>query len=146
MGKFCEPDTKAYLFLFSCHHHFSVHFFVQETKKKYFEVLNKVTIQGLASVHFLTFKDSETVMVVCIKKLSKWKPSLYFLSGCCKHSNCHIKFTYSEKATKFCEISTVDLSYVVPVKSTVEISQNFMTFSEYMNFNSCSCNNNSSSR
>ena len=27
-----------------------------------------------------------------------------------------IKFIYSEKATKFCEISTVDLSYVVPVK------------------------------
>ena len=33
-----------------------------------------------------------------------------------------LKFIYSEKATKFCEISTVDLSYVVPVKSTVEIS------------------------
>ena len=34
----------------------------------------------------------------------------------------------------FCEISTVDLSYVVTVKSTVEISQNFVAFSEYMNF------------
>ena len=45
-----------------------------------------------------------------------------------------IKFIYSEKATKFCEISTVDLSYEVPVKSTVEISQNFVAFSEYMNF------------
>ena len=41
---------------------------------------------------------------------------------------------YSEKATKFCEISTVDLSYVVPVKYTVEISQNFVAFSEYLNF------------
>ena len=39
---------------------------------------------------------------------------------------------YSEKATKLCEISTVDFSYVV--KSTVEISQNFVAFSEYMNF------------
>ena len=37
-------------------------------------------------------------------------------------------------ATKICEISTVDLSYVVMVKSTVEISQNFVAFSEYMNF------------
>ena len=45
-----------------------------------------------------------------------------------------LKFIYSEKATKFCEISTVDLSYVVPVKSTVEILQNFVAFSEYMNF------------
>ena len=40
----------------------------------------------------------------------------------------------SEKATNVCEISTVDLSYVVMVKSTVEISQNFAAFSEYMNF------------
>ena len=32
-----------------------------------------------------------------------------------------VKFIYSEKATKFCEISTVDLSYVVPVKYTGEI-------------------------
>ena len=45
-----------------------------------------------------------------------------------------VKLIYSEKATKFCKISTVDLSYVVPVKSTVEISQNFVAFSEYMNF------------
>ena len=41
---------------------------------------------------------------------------------------------YSEKATKFCEISTVDLSDVVTDQSTVEISQNFVTVSEYMNF------------
>ena len=46
-----------------------------------------------------------------------------------------LKFIYSEKATKFCEISTVDLSYVVPVKCQVEILQNFVAFSEYMNFN-----------
>ena len=46
-----------------------------------------------------------------------------------------LKFIYSEKDTKFCEISTVDLSYEVTVKSAVEISQNFVPFSEYMNFN-----------
>ena len=45
-----------------------------------------------------------------------------------------LKFIYSEKATHFCEISIIDLSYVVTVKSTVEISQNFVAFSEYMNF------------
>ena len=45
-----------------------------------------------------------------------------------------LKFIYSEKATKFYEISTVDLFYVVAVKSTVEILQNFVAFSEYMNF------------
>ena len=42
---------------------------------------------------------------------------------------------YSEKATKFFEISTLFLSYVVPaVKSKMEILQNFAAFSEYMNF------------
>ena len=46
-----------------------------------------------------------------------------------------LKFIYSVKATKICEISTVDLSYVVPVKSTVEILQNFVAFSKYMIFN-----------
>ena len=46
-----------------------------------------------------------------------------------------LKFIYSEKATKFCEISTLIWSYVVPVKSKVEISQNFVAFSEHMNFN-----------
>ena len=46
-----------------------------------------------------------------------------------------IKFIYSEKATKFCEIFTLLLSYAVPVKSKVKISQNFVAFSEYMNFN-----------
>ena len=45
-----------------------------------------------------------------------------------------LKFIYSKKPTKFCEISTLLLSYVVPVKSKVEISQNFVAFSECMNF------------
>ena len=45
-----------------------------------------------------------------------------------------VKFIYSEKATNFCKISTVDLSYLVMVKSTVEISQKFLAFSDYMNF------------
>ena len=49
-------------------------------------------------------------------------------------SNHRLKFIYSEKATKFFEISTLLLSYVVPVKSKVKISQNFVAFSEYMNF------------
>ena len=41
---------------------------------------------------------------------------------------------YSEKATKFCKIFTLLLSYVVPVKSKVKISQNVVAFSECMNF------------
>jgi hypothetical protein len=49
---------------------------------------------------------------------------------------------YSEKATKFGEISTLFSSYVVPVKSKVEILQNFAAFSEYMNFNANCYENN----
>ena len=41
---------------------------------------------------------------------------------------------YSEKATKFCEILTLLFSYVLPVKSKVKILQNFVAFSEDMNF------------
>ena len=44
------------------------------------------------------------------------------------------KFIYSEKTAKFCEIFTLLVSYVVPVKSKVKILQNFVAFSEYMNF------------
>ena len=44
------------------------------------------------------------------------------------------KFIYSEKVTNFFEISLVDLSYAVTVKSLVEILHNFVAFSEYMNF------------
>ena len=52
----------------------------------------------------------------------------------------NLKFIYSGKATKFCKISTLLLSYVVPVKSKVENSQNFVAFSEYTNFKRSSSN------
>ena len=45
-----------------------------------------------------------------------------------------LKFMNSENATKFCEISTLLLTAVHTVKIKVEISQNFVAFSEYMNF------------
>ena len=47
----------------------------------------------------------------------------------------YLKFIYSEKATKLCEIFTLLLATVHTVKSKVKISQNFVAFSEYMNFN-----------
>ena len=46
-----------------------------------------------------------------------------------------IKFIYSEKARKFFEISTLLFSVFTEDKSKVEISQNFVAFSEYKNFN-----------
>ena len=47
----------------------------------------------------------------------------------------NVKFIYSENDTNFCEIFTLLLSYELPVKSKVKILQNFVAFSEYMNFN-----------
>ena len=44
------------------------------------------------------------------------------------HSKVHIFW-------EFYEISTVDFYCVVPVKSRVDILQNFVVFSDYMNFN-----------
>ena len=46
----------------------------------------------------------------------------------------HIFCRYSEKATKFFEIFTLLLSVCTVDKSMVEILQNFVAFSEYMNF------------
>ena len=46
-----------------------------------------------------------------------------------------LKFIYSEKATKFCEIFPLLLTVCNVVKSKGKFSQNFVAFSEYMNFN-----------
>ena len=45
-----------------------------------------------------------------------------------------VKFIYSEKATKCGEISIVHLTITTENKFTLEISQNLVAFSEYMNF------------
>ena len=45
-----------------------------------------------------------------------------------------VKFIYSEKATEFWEIFTLLLTVCTVVKSKVDILQNFVAFSEYMNF------------
>ena len=41
---------------------------------------------------------------------------------------------YSEKATKFCEIFPLLLTTVHTVKCKGKVLQNFVAFSEYMNF------------
>ena len=51
------------------------------------------------------------------------------------NSNDHLKFIYSEKATTFCKISTLLLTVCTVVKNKAELSQNFVAFSEYINFN-----------
>ena len=46
-----------------------------------------------------------------------------------------LKFIYSEKATKFCNIFPLLLTVCTVVKSKGKILQNFVAFSKYMNFN-----------
>ena len=48
-------------------------------------------------------------------------------------------FIYSEKVTKFCEIFPLLFTTVHTVKSKRKISQNFVAFSEYMNFKTLNC-------
>ena len=63
------------------------------------------------------------------KKLSQWLFSYHDICAPLNHLHHCIyvyillKFIYSEKAKKFCEIFTLLLSYVVPVKSEGEISK-----------------------
>ena len=49
-------------------------------------------------------------------------------------SDDEVKFIYSEKATKFCEIFPLLLTECTVVKSKGKILQNFVALSEYMNF------------
>ena len=46
----------------------------------------------------------------------------------------YYSLVFTQKATKFCEISYVVLTGTTQDKSTIEILQNFVAFSEYMNF------------
>ena len=61
----------------------------------------------LHQIHFFNWKSTESVLkTLNMKQAEKTAPMDVII----------IKFIYSEKATKFCEISTNYLSYVLPVK------------------------------
>ena len=80
----------------------------------------------MADSKFHQVKQVHTYFFARWKKFSR--QSLF--SGTAKA----LKFIYSEKANKFCEISTLLLSVCTEDKGNVEILQNFVAFSEYMNF------------
>ena len=84
-------------------------------------ILNAVITSPLIITVFLRFIYPEKVTKIFI-----WTYTL-------------VKFIYSEKATKFCEIFPSLLTTVHTVKSKGKISQNFVAFSEYMNFKWRSC-------
>ena len=61
-------------------------------------------------------------------KIEHWYQK-WFLENA-KRLKIQLKFIYSEKATKFCEILTLLLTTVHTIKSKVKISQNFVAFSD----------------
>ena len=60
---------------------------------------------------------------------------MYNLWVCYKGMVFQVKLIFSEKATKFSEIFKLLLTGTTQDKSKVKISQNFVDFSEYMNYN-----------
>ena len=80
--------------------------------------------------NFFSFSEGSCLMRLLV--LEKFRISQIF--ALCKFLAI-LKFVYSEKATKLCEIFPLLLTVCTAVKSKGKISQNFVAFSEYMNFN-----------
>ena len=59
---------------------------------------------------------------------------MIYVLGYLEACSVYLKLRFCENDTKFLR-NHLDLSFVVTVKSTVEISQNLVALSEYMNFN-----------
>ena len=88
----------------------------------------------LQTIRIFSRRESKTTVW---QEINKWK-NLWVESQVQQCSSI-LKFIYSEKATKFCKISTLLLSYIVPIKSKVEILQNCVVFSENINFKNMAC-------
>ena len=91
-------------------------------------------VAGLTNLVWEKLEPLPRFSAVIEQKTDIWTEFWRFLTIFFRFFQNGLKLIYSEKATNFCEISTVDLSYVVTIKSMVEIAQNFVAFSEYMNF------------
>ena len=105
------------------------------------ELFQKLLVQSTAQVHGNTGLSNQVhdFLVQRSQRIrvlqTKAKLSLTEYKRRLQHAWCRpLKFIYSEKATKFCEIFTLLLATVNTVKSKVKILQNFVAFSEYMNF------------
>ena len=64
----------------------------------------------------------------------EWRDESHSVNNKYKADIVSVKFVYSKNSNFFYKISTLALSFVVMVKSTEEISQNFVGFSEHLNF------------
>ena len=89
----------------------------------------------------LAFDDSETADVKFLVEGREINAHRALLKIRCQHfrSMFQVNFIYSEKATTFGEIFPLLLTTVHTVKSKGKISQNFVAFSENMNFTNKFC-------
>ena len=85
-----------------------------------------MTFSGKAGIESLIPEKCVKIHPKCTKEVVVFRLTQF--------NTIYVKFIYSEKATKFCKISIVDLTVTTQDKSVVEISQKFEAFSEYMNF------------
>ena len=91
----------------------------------------KVSLKKLLNLGSILLQD----LIMTFARLLAHLRVLQDCSNCSFNSRAWlIKFIYSEKATKFCEIFPLLLTGTTQDKSKVKISQNFVVFSEYMNF------------
>ena len=113
-------------------------------KQSILESMTKVTIKYLQRF----FRENLQFFIQKVKTERKqnrrkertreiWVHSKYVVNFCSKSGLWKLKFIYSEKATKFCEIFTLLLTVCTVLKSELKILQNFVAFSEYMNFIKC---------
>ena len=104
--------------------------FIQIKKSTVNVIISQRNSNGLLRVFNTIWRLNQNWLGWVLKRISY----IHFILFAVLRS--YIKFIYSEKATKIFEIFTLLLSYLVPVKSKVKISQNCVAFSEYINFNS----------
>ena len=100
-------------------------------KMKYNGIIRTFLFMSQESKKCITSFSSKIFLLGKLSQLTRKKPKVN--KQIC-FSRWLVKFICSEKATKFCEIFTLLLSYVVPVKSKVKNLLNFVAFSECMNF------------
>ena len=86
-------------------------------------------------------RDQDLCISICqlVCDIKKTNPPIHQFSNSrvLSASKCFLKplkFICSEKATKFCKIFPLLLTVCTVIKSKGMISQNFVAFSEYMNF------------
>ena len=84
---------------------------------------------------FQELADESYESIICRNDELSWLfTNIVSATRCMNVGRFGVKFIYSEKATKFCEIFPLLLTVCIVVKSKGKILQNFVTFSEYMNF------------